>query len=253
MECVSGLHGDRAILFTPQDQSRRLDIWNVVPDSLVTNPAAADCRLTCPVDPNEIPISVDHLVGDDVLVDDRAVETIHYKRARSNVEKQTIRDGYAHQPVSQRRRFDLFRGKSAGVDEDEARHAFGMLDREKKGCATAHGVTTNGEAMQSEYARDLIDKLDHALLGIVSVGHGSRQTVSRQVQGDDAKSITEPFRPRLPGIERGIGTVNENQRKRVARSTVPYVRTRSFRQRQELRWRATVLRFDDCARKVRLA
>src|SRR5262249_29496905 len=135
----------------------------------------------CSVHANEFPISVDHLVGDDVLVDDGAVETIHYKRARSDVEKQTVRDGYTHQPVGKRRRFDLLRGKSAGVDEDEMRHAFGMLHRETDGCAAAHRVTTDGEPMRSEGSRDLIDEVDHSLLGIVAVGHGSGQTVPRQV------------------------------------------------------------------------
>src|SRR4030095_14841541 len=164
MECIRGLRGDRAIVFAPQDQSRRLDVWNVIPNSLVPNPAADDRRLTCPVHPNEVPISVDHLVGDDVLVDDRAVETLYYKRARRDVKKQPVRDGYTHQPVGKRRRFDLFRGKSAGVDEDEVRHAFGMLDREKNGCAAPPGVTTNGETLPAAYGRDLINELHHAFL-----------------------------------------------------------------------------------------
>src|SRR5213594_1390476 len=159
MECIRGLHGDRAIVFAPQDQSRRLDVWNVIPNSLVPDPAAEDRRLTCPVHPNEVPISVDHLVGDDVLMHDRAVETINYKRARSDAKKQTVRYGYAHQPVGQRRRFDLLRGESAGIDEDEVRHAFGMLDREENGCAAPHGVTTKGKPIQSEYGRDLVDEL----------------------------------------------------------------------------------------------
>src|SRR5262245_24233781 len=150
VECIRGLYRDGAIVFTPQDQSRRLDVWNVIPNSLVANPAAGDRRLTCPVHPNKVPISVDHLVGDDVLANDRAVETTNYKRARSDVEKQTVRDGYAHQTVGQRRRLDLLGGKSARVDEDELRHASGMLDGEKNGCAAPHGVTTNGEPMQIE-------------------------------------------------------------------------------------------------------
>src|SRR5207249_4727784 len=137
MECIRGLHGDDAIVFAPQDQGRRLDVWNVIPDPFVPNPAAGDRRLTCPVHPNEVPISVDHLVRDDVLMDDRAVEAINYKRAGSDVEKQTVCDGYAHQSVRQWRWLDLLRGKSAGIDEDEVRHAFGMLDREKNGCAPA--------------------------------------------------------------------------------------------------------------------
>src|SRR5262249_45181828 len=107
------------------------------------------------------------------------VETINYKRARSDVKKQTVRNGYAHQPVGQRRWFDLLRGKSAGIDQDEVRHEFGMLDREKKGCAAPHGVTGNSEPMQSEDSRDFVDELHHAFLGIVAVGHSSRQPVSR--------------------------------------------------------------------------
>src|SRR5262245_30395329 len=129
MECVRGLDRDGAIIFAPQDERWRLDVWDVISNSLIPNPAPSDCRLTCPVHPNEVPISIDHLVGDDFLVDDRTVETINYKRARSDMEKQTVRYGYAHQPVGQRRPFDLFRGKSAGIDEDEVRHPFAMLDR----------------------------------------------------------------------------------------------------------------------------
>src|SRR5262245_54917937 len=114
MECIRGFHGDGAIVFAPQDQRRRLDVWNVIPNSLVPNLSASDRRLTCPVHPNEVPISVDHFVTDNILVDDRAVETKNYKRAWSDVEKQSVRDGYAHQAVGHGRRFDLFRGKSAG-------------------------------------------------------------------------------------------------------------------------------------------
>ena len=44
MECIRGLYRDGAIVFTPQDQSRRLDVWNVIPNSLVPNPAAGDRR-----------------------------------------------------------------------------------------------------------------------------------------------------------------------------------------------------------------
>ena len=245
MECIRGLHGDDAIVFAPQDQGRRLDVWNVIPDPFVPNPAAGDRRLTCPVHPNEVPISVDHLVRDDVLMDDRAVEAINYKRAGSDVEKQTVCDGYAHQSVRQWRWLDLLRGKSAGIDEDEVRHAFGMLDREKNGCAPAHGVTTNCESMQAEYVGDLVNELHHALLGIVAARHGSGQPVPRQVDRNDAELITELFCPRLPGIERGIGTVNEKERKRVARATVPDMGTRSVRQHHELRWRAGVPRFED--------
>src|SRR5262249_5611634 len=236
-----------------QDRRRRLDVWNVVPNPLVPNPTAGDRRLTCPVHPNEVPISVDHLVGDDVLVDDSAVEAINYKRARSNVEKQTVRDGYAHQSVRQRRWLGLLRGKSSGIDEDEVRHAFGMLDREKNGCAPAHGVTSNCESMQAEYVGDLADEFHHTLLGIVVVGHGSGQPVPRQVDRNDAEFITKLLCPRLPGIERSIGTVNENECKRVARATVPDVGTRSVPQHHELRWRARVLRFEDWARDVGLA
>src|SRR5437867_12862715 len=123
-----------------------------------------------------------------------------------------------------------------------------MLDREKNGCAPAHGVTTNCESMQAEYVGDLVDELHHALLGIVAVGHGSGQPVPRQVDRDDAKFITKPFCPRLPGIERGIGTMNEDERKRVARATVPDMGTRSVRQHHELRWRAGVPRFEVWAR-----
>src|SRR3989449_3479139 len=253
MKCVCRLYGNCAIVFAPQDQRRGLDVGNVIPDALVSNLGAGDRRITCPVHPNEVPISVDHLVSDDVLVDDRAVEAINYKRSRSDVEKQTVRDGYAHQPVRQRHRLGLLRRKSAGIDENEVRHAFGMFDGEKNGCAAPHGVTTNREPVQSEYARDLVDERHHAFLGIVAVGHGSGEPMPRQVYGDDAESITELFRPRLPGIERGIGAVNENERKRVARATIPDVGTRSVRQRQELRWRASVLRFEDCARDIGLA
>src|SRR5262245_3107676 len=116
MECIRGLYRDGAIVFTPQDQSRRLDVWNVIPNSLVPNPAAGDRRLTCPVHPNKVPISVDHLVRDDVLMGDRAVETIDYKRARSDVQKQTACDRYVHQPGDQRCRLDLLRGEPAGID-----------------------------------------------------------------------------------------------------------------------------------------
>src|SRR5438477_10883950 len=137
MECIRGLHGDDAIVFAPQDQGRRLDVWNVIPDSFVPNPATGDRRLPCPVHPNEVPISVDHLVGDDVLVDYRAVETIYYKRARGDVENQPRRDGYAHQPVGQRRWLDLLRGKSTGIEEDEVRPTLGMRDREMNGRAPA--------------------------------------------------------------------------------------------------------------------
>src|SRR6266516_3938749 len=252
MECIRGLHGDGAIVFAPQDQGRRLDIWNVVPNSVVPNPAAGDRCLTCPVHPNEIPISVDHLVGDDVLVDYRAVETINYKRARSDVEKQPVRYGYAHQSIGQRRWLDLLRGKSTGIDEHEVRHTFWMVDREKNGCAPAHGVTTNCESMQAEYVGDLVDELHHPLLSIVAVGHGSGQPVPRQVDRDDAEFITKPFCPRLPGIERGIGSMNEDERKRVARATVPDMGTRSVRQHHELRWRAGVPRFEDWARDIGL-
>src|SRR5881628_3536882 len=63
MECIRGLHGDSAIVFAPQDQGRRLDVWNVIPDSVIPNPTTGNRRLTCPVHPNEVPISVDHLVG----------------------------------------------------------------------------------------------------------------------------------------------------------------------------------------------
>src|SRR5262252_6985995 len=113
MKCVRGLHRNSVIIFPPQDQGGSLDVWNVIPDSFVPNPASSDRRFTCSIHPNEVPISIDHLVGDDVLVGDRAVETINYKRARSDVKKQTVRNGYAHQPVDQRRWFDLLRGKSA--------------------------------------------------------------------------------------------------------------------------------------------
>src|SRR5215471_6812169 len=123
-----------------------------------------------------------------------------------------------------------------------------MLNREKNGCAAPHRVTANGETTQSEPAGDLVDELHHAFLGIVAVGHGSRQPVPRQVYGDDPKLITEPFHPWLPGIERGIGPVNEDEGRRVARSTVPDVRTRSFRQHHEPGWRAGVLCFEDRAR-----
>src|SRR5437773_10357276 len=93
MECIRGLHGDSAIVFAPQDQGRRLDVWNVIPDSVIPNPTTGNRRLTCPVHPNEVPISVDHLVGDDVLVDYRTVETINYKRARSDVRSEERRVG----------------------------------------------------------------------------------------------------------------------------------------------------------------
>src|SRR5207245_11060355 len=128
-----------------------------------------------------------------------------------------------------------------------------MLDREKNGCAPAHGVTTNCESMQAEYVGDLVDELYHAFLGIVAVGHGSGQPVPRQVDRDDAEFITEPFRPRLPRIERSIGAVTEKECKRVARTTVPDMRTRSVRQDHELRWRASVPRFEDCAGDIGLA
>ena len=107
--------------------------------------------------------------------------------------------------------------------------------------------------MQAEYAGDLVDELHHALLGIVAVRHGSGQPVPRQVDRNDAELITELFCPRLPGIERGIGAVNENERKRVARATVPDMGTRSVRQHHELRRRASVLRFEDWARDIGLA
>src|SRR6516164_6192933 len=47
--------------------------------------------------------------------------------------------------------------------------------------------------------------------------------------------------------------MNENKRQRVTRPAVPHVCSRSFRQGHELRWRATVLRFEDCAWNVGLA
>src|SRR5206468_931283 len=94
----------------------------------------------------------------------------------------------------------------------------------------------------SEYARDLVDELHHAFLGIVAVGHGSGQPVPRQVYGDNAKPITEPFHPRLPGIQRSVGPVNENERKRVTRPTVPHVRTRSVPHRLAARWHFDVTR-----------
>src|SRR5437016_1839529 len=252
MECIRGLRGDSAIVFAPQDQGRRLDVWNVIPDSVIPNPTTGNRRLTCPVRPNEVPISVDHLVGDDVLVDYRAVETINYKRARSDVEKQPVRDGYAHQPVGQRRWLDLLRGKSTGIEEDEVRHTLGMRDREKNGRAPAHRVTTYCESMQAEYVGDLADEHCHAFLGIVAGGHGSGQPVPRHVDRDDAEFITEPVHPRLPRKERGIGAVNENECKRVARTTVPDMRTRSVRQDHELRWRGSVPRFEDCTRDIGL-
>src|SRR3989442_15985281 len=219
MERVCRLDGNCGIVFAPQDQRRGLDVGNVIPDALVPNLGAGDRRITCPVHPNEVPISVDHLVSNDVLVDDRAVEAINYKRSRSDVEKQTIRDGYAHQPVRQRHRLDLLRRKSAGIDENEVRHAFGMLDGEKNGGAAPHGVTTNREPVQSEYARDLVDERHHAFLGIVAVWHRSGAPIAQHVYGDDAGSITDLFLPRLPGIEGGIGAVNENECKRAAWAT----------------------------------
>src|SRR5206468_11485886 len=100
----------------------------------------------------------------------------------------------------------------------------------KRTDARPHGVTTNCESMQAEYAGDLVNELHHALLGIVAARHGSGQPVPRQVDRNDAELITELFCPRLPGIERGIGTVNEKERKRVARATVPDMGTRSVLQ-----------------------
>jgi hypothetical protein len=47
--------------------------------------------------------------------------------------------------------------------------------------------------------------------------------------------------------------VNEDEWERVARSAVPNVRTYSVRQRQELRWRTRVLRFENGPRNVGLA
>src|SRR5437870_2772690 len=119
MECIRGLHGDSAIVFAPQDQGRRLDVWNVIPDSVIPNPTTGNRRLTCSVHPNEVPISVDHLVGDDVLVDDRGVETINYKRARSDVEKQTVHERGAFTGADRQKMgwFEVASGGTLFLDE----------------------------------------------------------------------------------------------------------------------------------------
>src|SRR5438093_12677090 len=100
--------------------------------------------------------------------------------------------------------------------------------------------------MQAEYVGDLVNELHHALLGIVAARHGSGQPVPRQVDRNDAELITELFCPRLPGIERGMGSVNEKERKRGARPTLPAMVTRSVRQPHALALRVGLPRFEAC-------
>ena len=158
-----------------------------------------------------------------------------------------------HEPEGERHRVYLLRRKSAGCDEDHVRHAVGVLFGKERGNTPAHRITADGEPLQAEGASHLFHELHHAFLRIVTVGHGSGQPVCRQVYSDDAERITEPPRPRLPGKERGIGTVNEDETARVARAPIPDVRTRAIRQRHELRRHAGVLRLQSSARDVGLA
>ena len=119
------------------------------------------------------------------------------------------------------------------IDEDELLEALRMGQGVVPGDAPAPGVAGQGEALDPDLCCDLVDGAHHGNIGVVVARHRTGQSVAGHVQADQAERFPELGDPWLPGVERCVGAVDEDEGRTVPPALVPDVNDGAARDLQE--------------------
>ena len=129
----------------------------------------------------------------------------------------------------------IFHGVSAAINEDEAAHFFGMLERISPSDVAAHRGSTEDEFFHAELSCDLIDEVDVGVDGVVVIDGGSGEAVAGDIQSDDAVYFAELLDPWLPAMERCVGSMDEDDGRAVGAALIADVGSLSAGEGDELR------------------
>ena len=147
---------------------------------------------------------------------------------KQRAEGSVLEEGEDDGPVA------AFVGISAAIDEDEAAHFHRMLQRIPPSDVAAHRGSAEDEFFHAELSCDLIDEVDIGVDGVVVIDGGPCEAMAGDIHSDDAECFAELFDPRLPSMERCVGSMDEDDGGAVCASLIADMSALAIGERDEL-------------------
>ena len=131
-------------------------------------------------------------------------------------------------------------GLADRIDQDERADMLGMRQRVMPRDSAAHRIADDDHPIDREPPADPLDDIDIGGGAIVLRRARAGQAVAGQIHADEAIARLESLRPRLPGVERGVRAVDQQEHRRIARAGVAQMDAETSAEIDELRRRRAV-------------